>query len=101
MEAMWETEPAPAGFTLIAIPTRRQCATTTRLHIPYVMGLIGTRSMTKEIPGINEIMAKNRERIVSGIEAVTALEALRKNPTTPRCGRRSNSTRPTSASACC
>ena len=41
------------------------------------MGLIGTRSISKEIPGIHEIKAKNRERILRGIVAVNALEALR------------------------
>jgi cytochrome d ubiquinol oxidase subunit I len=80
MEAMWETEPAPAGFTLLAIPNEKAMRNDYALHIPYAMGLIGTRTLTKEIPGIKEIMAKNRERVVSGIEAVTALEALRKNP---------------------
>ena len=43
------------------------------------MGLIGTRSLDKQIPGIKEIRIKNRERIISGMSAVTALEALRKN----------------------
>jgi len=45
-----------------------------------VMGLIGTRSVDRQIPGIKEIKLKNRERIVSGIEAVKALDRLRKNP---------------------
>ena len=45
-----------------------------------MLGIIGTRSVTKEIPGIVEIKARNRERIVSGIEAVKALEALRRAP---------------------
>jgi cytochrome d ubiquinol oxidase subunit I len=44
------------------------------------MGLIGTRSISKEIPGIIEIKEKNRERIINGIEAVKLLETLRKNP---------------------
>ena len=47
------------------------------LEIPYLMGLIGTRSASKTIPGIHEIKQRNRERIVNGITAVTALEALR------------------------
>jgi cytochrome d ubiquinol oxidase subunit I len=80
MEAMWETEPAPAGFTLIAVPDERAMRNDYAIHIPYVMGLIGTRTASKQIPGIKEIMAKNRERVLSGIEAVTALEALRKAP---------------------
>ncbi|MFW9594482.1 MAG: cytochrome ubiquinol oxidase subunit I [Macromonas sp.] len=79
IEAMWETEPAPAGFNVIAWPNEEKQANDWAVHIPWVMGIIGTRSLDKEIPGIREIKAKNRERIVSGIEAVVALEALRKN----------------------
>jgi cytochrome bd ubiquinol oxidase subunit I len=49
------------------------------IDIPWVMGLIGTRSVSKTIPGIHEIKEKNKARIESGIHAVTALEALRAN----------------------
>ena len=79
MEAMWETEPAPAGFTLFALPNEREMRNDYAIHIPYVMGLIGTRSLHQEIPGIREIKQRNRERVISGIEAVKALEALRRN----------------------
>ena len=77
MEAMWETEPAPAGLNLIAWPNEAAQRNDYELKIPWVMGLIGTRSASKEIPGIIEIKEKNRERILSGIHAVTALDALR------------------------
>ena len=80
LEAMWHTEPAPAPLTLFAIPNEREMRNDYAIEIPYLMGLIGTRSTTKEIPGIAEIKVKNRERIVSGVEAVTALEMLRANP---------------------
>ena len=79
MEAMWETEPAPASFNLIAIPNEAEMKNDFAIEIPWVMGLIGTRSLDKQIPGIKEIRIKNRERIISGMSAVTALEALRKN----------------------
>lgn len=79
MEAMWETEPAPAGFNLVAWPNEQKEANDWAVEIPWVMGIIGTRSISKELPGIKDIKAKNRERIISGIEAVTALEALRKD----------------------
>ncbi len=79
MEAMWETEPAPASFNLIAIPNEKEMRNEYAIEIPYVMGLIGTRSLNKEIPGIKEIMARNRERILSGMNAVSALDALRKS----------------------
>ena len=76
MEAMWETEPAPAAFNLIAIPNEAEMKNDFAIEIPWVMGLIGTRSLDKQIPGIKEIKAKNRERIVSGIEALKALDVI-------------------------
>ncbi len=79
MEAMWETEPAPAGFNVIAIPNEAEMKNDFAIEIPWVMGIIGTRSLDKEIPGLKDILARNRERVVSGIEAVKLLEVLRKN----------------------
>ena len=79
IEAMWETEPAPASFNVIAGINEAEQKNDWAVEIPWVMGLIGTRSVTKQIPGIHEIKAKNRERIVNGITAVIALETLRKN----------------------
>ena len=80
MEAMWETEPAPAAFNLIAIPNEAGMKNDFAIEIPWLMGLIGTRSLDKQIPGIREIKLKNRERIVSGIEAVKSLDRLRADP---------------------
>jgi cytochrome d ubiquinol oxidase subunit I len=79
IEAMWETEPAPAPFTAIAWPDQAHSKNDWSVKIPWVMGLIGTRSVSKQIPGINDIKARNRERIVNGVVAVNALEALRKH----------------------
>ncbi len=79
IEAMWETEPAPASFTLAAWPNEKAQKNDWAIEIPWVMGLIGTRSVTKQIPGILEIKEHNRRRILNGVEAVTALEALRAN----------------------
>ncbi len=78
IEAMWETEPAPAGLKLVAGIDEANQRNTWEVEVPWVMGLIGTRSVTKQIPGIHEIKKKNRERIVNGITAVTALETLRR-----------------------
>jgi cytochrome d ubiquinol oxidase subunit I len=80
IEAMWETEPAPAAFTLIAWPNEAEAKNDWAIKVPYVMGLIGTRSVSKEIPGIREIKEKNRQRILSGITAVASLETMRANP---------------------
>lgn len=80
IEAMWETEPAPASFNLVASINEETQSNNWAIKIPYVLGLIATRSTTETLPGIREIRAENKERIKHGIEAVIALEALRKNP---------------------
>lgn len=80
IEAMWETEPAPAGFNVIAWPNEKTQSNDWAVKIPYALGLIATRSTTEVLPGIREIRAKNRVRIESGIQAIIALEAMRKNP---------------------
>lgn len=79
IEAMWDTEPAPASFNVIASINEAEQKNNWSVEIPWVMGLIGTRSVSKTIPGIHDIKRQNRERIVNGIAAVTALEALRKH----------------------
>lgn len=81
IEAMWETEPAPAPFTLFGIPSQSGRETHFSIHIPWVMGLIGTRSVDKEIPGIAELVAHAEERIRNGIPAYDALERLKVNRT--------------------
>jgi len=80
MEAMWETDPAPAPFNLVAWPNQGELKNEFQLQIPFVMGLIGTRSVSRQIPGIKDIILRNRARIVSGMVAVSALEAMRQAP---------------------
>lgn len=80
MESMWHTEPAPASFNLFAIPNEAEMKNDFVIQIPWVMGLIGTRSLTEKIPGIVDIMADNARQMVKGARALTALRALRENP---------------------
>jgi cytochrome d ubiquinol oxidase subunit I len=77
IEAMWETHPAPAPFNLIGFPDQNARATHYAIEIPWVMGLIGTRSLTTEIPGINDLVAQAEDRIRSGIVAYDALMQIR------------------------
>jgi cytochrome d ubiquinol oxidase subunit I len=79
IEAMWETEPAPASFNLVAGINEAAQKNDWAVEIPWVMGIIGTRSVSKTIPGILEIKQRNHDRIVSGIQAVQALERLRRD----------------------
>jgi cytochrome d ubiquinol oxidase subunit I len=83
IEAMWETEPAPAGLKLLAGINEAEGRNDWEVEVPWLMGLIGTRSVSRQIPGIHEIKAINRARIVNGVVAVTALEALRKHRDDP------------------
>lgn len=41
------------------------------------MGLIGTRSLTQEIPGINELVAESEVKIRDGLIAYDALMTIR------------------------
>jgi cytochrome d ubiquinol oxidase subunit I len=77
VEAMWETHDAPAPFTVIGIPDQEARETHYTVEIPFVMGLIGTRSLTKEIPGINDLVIEAEDRIRRGIVAYDALMTVR------------------------
>lgn len=77
MEGMWETEPAPAAFTLFAIPDQEAQENRFAVHVPYVMGLMATRSLTREIPGIKDLVAGAEDNIRSGLIAYDALMTIR------------------------
>ncbi|MBN9072254.1 MAG: cytochrome ubiquinol oxidase subunit I [Rhizobiales bacterium] len=77
IEAMWETEPPPASFTAIGIPSLKDRKTHLAIRIPWVMGLIGTRSIDKTIPGIDELVAHAEQRIRDGLAAYDALERIK------------------------
>jgi len=80
IEAEWHTEKAPAKFTLFGIPDLKKHVTHDEIDLPWVLGLIATRSTDKPVLGIYELVAGNRTRIQSGIEAYVALRAVRANP---------------------
>ncbi len=77
IEAMWRTEPAPASFTLVGLPDQEARETHYAVHIPWAMGLIGTRSLDTDIPGIAELVENAEARIKSGIIAYDALVQIR------------------------
>ena len=77
IEAMWETHPAPAPFTLVGIPDKEARETHYAVEVPWVMGLIGTRSLTTEIPGINDLVDQAEAKIRRGIIAYDALMTIR------------------------
>ncbi len=84
IEAEWNTQPAPASFTLIGIPDMKSHTTKYEVKIPYALGLIATRSVDEEVPGINNLVDVAKIRIKSGMIAYDALAKIktdRKNTT--------------------
>ncbi len=73
MEAMWHTEPAPAAITAFGIPDMQTRTTDYAIQIPWLMGLIGTRSIDQQIPGIFELVKKTEGNIRDGLVAYEAL----------------------------
>ncbi|MBT5659908.1 MAG: cytochrome bd-I ubiquinol oxidase subunit CydA [Rhodospirillaceae bacterium] len=77
LEAMWETEPAPAPLTLFGIPDPETKEVLYRIDIPFLLGLIATRSYDTVMPGINELVYKAKGRIRNGLIGYEALQTLR------------------------
>jgi len=80
LEAMWETEPAPAGLTAIGLPNLQTRTTEGAIKIPYVLGLIATRSLDKQVEGIIPLVADARLRVENGVRAYDALERIKADP---------------------
>lgn len=79
IESMWTTEPAPASFTLVGLPDIKGRKTDYAVRIPWVMGLIGTRSIDTPIPGIANLVEDTKGKIADGIKAYDAMLILRQD----------------------
>ena len=77
MEAEWKTEPAPSPFTLFGFPDQKAQKTFAEIRIPWVGGIIVTRSLDIPVPGVKNLVADNEQRIHSGMKAYAMLEKLR------------------------
>jgi cytochrome bd ubiquinol oxidase subunit I len=77
IEAEWSTEPPPASFTVFGLPDVAARTTHADLKVPWLLGLIATRSLDQPVLGIFDLVARARTRIVSGIQAYAALQRLR------------------------
>jgi cytochrome bd ubiquinol oxidase subunit I len=79
IEAEWRTASPPASFTLFGFPDVKARKTHAEIKIPWLLGLIATRSIDRPVPGIYDLVADAKERIHSGIQAHVALQTLRAN----------------------
>jgi cytochrome d ubiquinol oxidase subunit I len=77
IEAEWETHPPPAGFALFGFPDQEKQTTAAEIKIPYVLGLIATRSFDEPVLGIKELITHAEQRVRSGMIAYAALQELR------------------------
>jgi cytochrome bd ubiquinol oxidase subunit I len=77
IEAEWHTAHAPASFTLFGFPDVEARKTHAAITIPWLLGLIATRSTDQTVLGIYDLVARARARVVSGMEAYSALQVLR------------------------
>ena len=83
MEAAWETEPPPASFTLFGFPDQEAQKTRGDITVPWLGGLIVTRSLDKPIKGIKELVAESEVRIEKGMRAFGLLQKLRAGDASP------------------
>ena len=83
IEAEWHTEPAPAAFTLFGLPNQAEQRTDYAIKIPYVMGIIATRSLDTQVTGIKDLIKQHEVRIRNGMQAYALLEKLRNGEKTP------------------
>jgi cytochrome bd ubiquinol oxidase subunit I len=80
IEAEWHTQPPPAAFTAFGFPDAKARVTHAEVKIPFVLGLIATRSVDTPVLGIFDLVERARARIVKGAVAYGALTRLRAAP---------------------
>lgn len=83
IEAMWETEPAPAGFTVFGFPDLESQKNQYEIKVPWVLGLLATRTVDTPLPGIKDLVNQAYTRIKRGMTAYEALSKLRQSKGTP------------------
>ncbi|HEY9211058.1 MAG TPA: cytochrome ubiquinol oxidase subunit I [Methylotenera sp.] len=77
IEAEWHTEPAPAAFTLVGMPNQAEERTDYAVKIPYLLGLIATRSVDEEVAGLIDLKNQNEVRIRNGMQSYADLQRLK------------------------
>lgn len=80
IEGIWETEQAPVGWSLIAIPDQEKQTNTFDIRIPYVGSLVLNHDLKTPIIGAKELISQNTDKIIKGQQALLMLEQFRKDP---------------------
>jgi cytochrome d ubiquinol oxidase subunit I len=77
IESEWHTDPAPAAFTVFGLPNQKEELTEYAIRIPYLLGLIATRSLDEEVTGLVDIKNQNEIRIRNGMQSYEDLQRLK------------------------
>ncbi len=83
IESEWETQKAPAAFTLFGIPNQAEERTDYAVKIPYALGLIATRSLDQQVTGLKDLKIEHEAKIRDGMIAYGVLLKLKAGENTP------------------
>ena len=83
IEAEWETQTPPASFTAFGFPDQAAQKTHFAIKIPWLLGLIATRSVDTKVIGIKDLKKEHEARIHTGMEAWAALQKIRAGDRSP------------------
>jgi len=77
IEAEWETQKPPASFMVFGIPDEEHETSRYAIHVPWLLGLIATRSIDTPVLGIIDLREQAKKRIANGMVAYGALAKMR------------------------
>ena len=77
IEGTWKTNPAPAALKLFALSSNDEECSEDVLAIPYLGGMIITRSLNTEIIGLRDLLQRNAMRIKMGAKAWSLLQKIK------------------------
>jgi cytochrome d ubiquinol oxidase subunit I len=83
IEGEWHTQEPPAAITVFGIPNEEKERTDYAVKIPWMLGLIATRSVDEKIAGIVDLKKEAAARIRNGMVAYEAMQKLRAGDRTP------------------
>jgi cytochrome d ubiquinol oxidase subunit I len=83
IEAEWDTQAPPASFMLFGIPNEATQSSDYAVHVPWVLGLIATRSVDTPVIGLKDLRSQAELRIRSGMRAYAALQAMKRGDRSP------------------
>jgi cytochrome d ubiquinol oxidase subunit I len=80
IEAEWHTQDPPAAFNVVAIPDMSARENRFQVQVPWLLGLIATRSIDEKVLGIHDLVDISKLRVKQGLAAYDALQKLRADP---------------------